>query len=742
MRRLGRDDIDRIAAYAVQECYAPFEETRRLVIEELRKHLRRRLRRVTIYPEAILELQQTLREAYLNVLIEPGVKVGAYAASATTQPSTQMALSSFHLTGSKAGSSSSSGLAQVKAFFNAPHEPNAVTSTVYFVDPPRSFGEALDRGQQLSALMASDLLERAPYIVTEQPRDWWVEVFDAIRGKRGVTNPRSVLVIRFSTRRLCEYRVSLKEVAHAIAHGIIGKKTKNTAALASSFDIRYSPDHLGLMYVYADPNTINDFNFGAKHHEVSQLTSENQHLLIDAFYTSVVIPSLKRIRVRGVKGIHDTYPSRIDLVTCLRRVTRDGDRWIIKLDRHLMRNEGVTLEVLEEMLEHFGLQVLSLEERRIIVDARVVGPGIAYDREEAVNGSEPTSEAASSNVASSTRDARKARSLEGSYYARDRAQLVVNPVTYINQRVFARIEGHEYDHPDVNAASIYKLEVRGSNLSSLFRYPEIDHTRCYSSNSREMSRVLGILATANYLPRQLTEMIEQAGESIEARHTLTSVSFMTATGRITPFTPSGVPAHHVGKITQALHSNATKVLVTAAAAGDTSHPVSAATNRIAGLFRTSSRIRSASGGTREATIKDMIARAKAAARQRLDEMPTTLPPVVETVEVYDPFAQSIEPASFHVAKSQTTAPILGHLPGASQMEAFVASLDYTDYDTPWLVTTLGPRASRLLSETDRAIINELCRLYRVPVTDEKVEAPRAVFDPAINMRLRPRASAA
>ncbi|MEM4222260.1 MAG: DNA-directed RNA polymerase subunit A'' [archaeon] len=76
------------------------------------------------------------------------------------------------------------------------------------------------------------------------------------------------------------------------------------------------------------------------------------------------------------------------------------------------------------------------------------------------------------------------------------------------------------------------LQAEGNNLEEILKLPEVDPTRTYSNNLREVEKVLGLEAAREVFLREVEQVLIQNKIHVDVRHLLLVADAMCVTGRM------------------------------------------------------------------------------------------------------------------------------------------------------------------------------------------------------------------
>lgn len=110
------------------------------------------------------------------------------------------------------------------------------------------------------------------------------------------------------------------------------------------------------------------------------------------------------------------------------------------------------------------------------------------------------------------------------------------------------------------------LTATGSNMEALLSRDELDETRVYDNNAREIYRLLGVEATRNFLNRESLRLLRGIS-SVNVRHTSLLFDYILVHGVLAPISKKGMKIHGVGPFAEATFQEPDEVMTKAAALG-------------------------------------------------------------------------------------------------------------------------------------------------------------------------------
>jgi hypothetical protein len=287
--------------------------------ENVRSIMTKQLKKVSIYPDNIPQLKQTIADYYIKTQISAGEMVGVLAATSIGEPTTQLALNSFHSSGITK-STMTTGVPRFQSLLNT-YKNKDETSGIYLylkdVDNTdiKQLREVCmtnyeykllsDITEEMRIVETSKLSEQKEYIENEFSWQDWHDYYDFM-----VTTDYKkcgwCIMIKVKTVELFNRKKKISEIAT-----LIEKRNENLYVITSS-------EEEGIILVYVNtedvlsPNEILGMKKKSSKKEVNEddegiqglITSENK----DYYYVrDIVVPAISNLYICGIKGIEACY---------------------------------------------------------------------------------------------------------------------------------------------------------------------------------------------------------------------------------------------------------------------------------------------------------------------------------------------------------------------------------------------------------------------------------------------------
>lgn len=314
-RSLTCDEINDMLSCIVSNPRIP-EEIDECNKNNVRNIMRKQLEKISIYPDKIPELKKKMEEYYMKTQVPAGEMVGILASTSIGEPTTQLALNSFHSSGI-AKSAMTTGVPRIEALLNAyKNLENNCGIYLYLKDADTNDIKQIRRTcmenyefktleniiTSMKILETKDLTEQKEFIDNQESWEDWHDYYDFMVSEE-YKKCKWCVLIKINKLELYQRRKTMSEIA-----SMIEKRSDNLFVVASS-------EEECVMIVYVDtsevksPNEVIGMSKKTKQRDdelgiEGLITSENK----DFYYIrDIVVPSIKDLYVSGIKGIEMCY---------------------------------------------------------------------------------------------------------------------------------------------------------------------------------------------------------------------------------------------------------------------------------------------------------------------------------------------------------------------------------------------------------------------------------------------------
>ena len=314
-RSLTFEEIDDMLSCIVANPRIP-QEIDECNKNNVRNIMRKQLEKINIYPDKIPELKKKMEEYYIKTQVPAGEMVGILASTSVGEPTTQLALNSFHSSGI-AKSAMTTGVPRIEALLNAyKNLENNCGMYLYLKDSDTTDIKKIRRTcmenyeyktleniiTSMKILETKDLEKQPEFLENQESWEDWHDYYDFMVCE-DYKDCNWCVLIKVNKLELYQRRKTMSDIAT-----MIEKRSDNLFVVASS-------EEECVMIVYVDTSEVKSPNevigMGKKTKQKDEelgieglITSENK----DFYYIrDIVVPSIKDLYVSGIKGIEMCY---------------------------------------------------------------------------------------------------------------------------------------------------------------------------------------------------------------------------------------------------------------------------------------------------------------------------------------------------------------------------------------------------------------------------------------------------
>ena len=503
-RKLLNSEIDDILAILPQP-KSSVHEVSQSIADSIKESFRDQLRMIVVAPLGIPDLINEITSYYEQALIKTGSMVGMWAASALGHPFTQLALNTFHTSGS--ATNVSYGVDRITELVNVSVNQKNPATTIYFKDHTLTRNDVfLKKKTEIQSITLASLVSNVPEIydarMLEKPS--WYENYKLIYGKQ----PRSnwVLRIKLDAKLLYTFNITINDICEKLEEQ---DESLTCIGTPLSFSKLYQGEGeegdvqkwVGDPFVDVYPN---EDMIPTKYENLSLMSTNN---VGQFFLYNIVIPSLEYIELSGVRGIVRLLPINLPVLSIIKEeipLVEGKNRYRIVLNEIKMIMTGVRVLNLIRLLIEFKIHIVEVNRLYVVVEM-------------------PVAEDPSKYMLDRIRlDEVESRKTEQKILKEKGPATLVEP---------SRLE---------RVANVVYADTIGSNLKTLFARDDIDATRTLSNNVHEIYETLGIEATRSFLITEFWNIIAYQDIYIEPAHISILVDFMTSLGHLNGITFSGL----------------------------------------------------------------------------------------------------------------------------------------------------------------------------------------------------------
>lgn len=482
--------------------------------ESLVRNIILQLSRIKIVPQAIEELKQVIIKKFQKAEAVPGSVVGSIAADGFSAQTIQLNFNVFHSSGST--SNIETGFDRINNLLNASQTVKNPSCTIYF-NKDVSLSDVLrDIKPEIVSITVNNLLldfeiETTDDLMQEIP--WWYSIFKKLfKVPEFIKSSKFVLRLHLDKFKMYKHKVTMQQVTKAL------NAQDTIYAIASPIDE-------AIVDIYPDEERIRE-----KITKEDVITKEDYSFF---FLSTITLPSLDKIEIKGISGIYDIIPETYPIVRAISdEIQQDDGTWILHLNRIQMRVTGLKVERIENLLRILNFKVLPVEEkyrnRYVHIDKFPTSPIKEISR-----------------LIEEQRD-EVDKELEN---IRNSGEIIkiVNKV--------------------LDAASFVYAITIGSNFLELITHEMIDPYHTTTNSLHEINNTLGIEASRNFLLKEFNFIFDINSAFVSPRHISLIADYMTYTGDFLSVTFSGISKQNIGMLDVATLERSMNVFVNAAMFG-------------------------------------------------------------------------------------------------------------------------------------------------------------------------------
>lgn len=504
---------------------------------------------VKLTPLALEEFRTAIARMYEKSRVQPGEPVGTRTAESIGGPTTQLALNTFHSSGS--ARNVSSGIEAMRELLNAHKKRKLPSMSIHFLNKRLTYEEVYRKRSEFVNISVGDIVSDYTLDTVQMlPPEWWHQAYLTLNKKQVPSTPW-VLRLYLNVNAMYAYRITMEDVAKALELDI------PPAAVAVC-----SPLHLGIIDIYPVEELITE----ALQKDVKQPIPPEQAGM--TFLNLIVLPHLDDITVKGIKGIKGFFPVEIPVWSIVRdelpvytpeQIADQPDpviqgnmrrAWYLVYNRYRRAATGLSAESLRYLCETVGMTVAQEHPDYLVVIMPEVAPDLI-----AAEAALPPKE-------------RFDLQRPGKYVQRRlKIDEAASDADYARRKAAGEVHPVRVRTPLQDAASYVYADTNGTNLLEALQRDDVDTTRTVSNDFHEMAAVFGIKAARNSMVREFIDVIAQEGSYINPRHIFLLVDYMTSRGEILAITFAGVSRQPVGAIAKAAFERTLETVSEAAGFG-------------------------------------------------------------------------------------------------------------------------------------------------------------------------------
>jgi hypothetical protein len=526
-------------------------------------HIRDQVSRDKICPEAIPRFIDIAVNHYKITKIKAGKPIGSSITEYYMASTMQKTLDFFH----NSSASVKTGYAEVSEIIRVPEKRKEENIYVHFKrDRKVNHNFILGLKKEFTTIYLSTIIKNYAVGSSESMRDtyadeWWYN--SQLKMNKLEKKSTTVMRLEFDVSQLYIYKIAMETIVSVIlGSSYIKDENKN---FVSAIYLIVSPLHLGIIDIYPKDDIIVD-RVG--------IEKENSENALRYVYSSFIYDHFKTIVISGLGGkkkndeVGNVIPMEFQYNTILLdSVKQDDGTYILMKRNNLIMFEGIDYNKVRKYLGFFGVGYKDNDDKTITV---TMPEGIDIDLSEyLLNINKIVETLFDQDVIKKEEDVwgiplLKSDSCDvdiiglGGFeetmkyvYAMLKVTLKKTYFKINTKSDYTPIEFLKYK------TNYYYAIVKSSNLKDILLNENVDRTRTYSNNFKNMAEVFGILAAKNYYIYNSHQIM---GDSANSRFIQILSAYVTSLGYFAGVSFGKSAGHGVGVFTRATREQTFKVL--------------------------------------------------------------------------------------------------------------------------------------------------------------------------------------
>nr|QBK92902.1 MAG: DNA-directed RNA polymerase subunit alpha [Pithovirus LCPAC403] len=458
----------------------------------------------------ITKLAYDFQMMFKKANIESGTMVGVRASSSIGEPLTQLALSSFHQSGSSRNVTS--GIEAVKEFLHAT-EPKTPSLRIIF-DPSKVQLGVLDNGLRFPTTKDLFILRRkfvhltVESLITKYDTlefdeyDFWYDDYVKLTGtQKEREDPKWFMRLTMNVEKMVDYNITPYDIVDTFMDDI------NPMLMVIP-----SPMFMGIINLYPRKRQLQSSKFGGN----------EDNILI--FLEKTVVESLSKTTVSGVLGIKDAFPTEeVVILGIMKEIKVDKNRWNLWYNKGHMNISGIT-------------------ENHIIHLLNVSGITITEETSDYIEVLDDWDEEKDERSETPLKYIRKLISKESEEEERFnimQLKILIQTMDDLKNPPYL---------PVLEASRIKYLETDGANLLGVISFDGISKKSIMTTNLHETLSTLGIEALRTNYIQLFVQTLTREGVYVDLHHISLLADYVTHMGAFDPVTYSGMIKHKASMI--------------------------------------------------------------------------------------------------------------------------------------------------------------------------------------------------
>lgn len=285
--------------------------------ENVRHIMRKQLSKVKIYPSKIPALKEEMEKYYIKTQVSAGEMVGVLAATSIGEPTTQLALNSFHSSGISK-SSMTTGVPRMQALLNTYKSKDDAGMYLHLKNEDNTdikeirsccmsnyeYKTMKDLISSVKVVETKDLKEQKEYTDNQEAWEDWHDYYDLLVTE-DYKKSRFCIIIKFSKLEMFTRRKKLEELAESIQklndniYPICSSEEECLCLVyVNSSDIKSPHEIIGMKKSSSKVKGDDELDISG------YITDENKDLY---YVKDIILPLIQELYVCGIKGIEACY---------------------------------------------------------------------------------------------------------------------------------------------------------------------------------------------------------------------------------------------------------------------------------------------------------------------------------------------------------------------------------------------------------------------------------------------------
>lgn len=564
-RRLSSQELDMIIA-KLPAPKAFTDPIRQNISFNLKALLRSQLSSIEITPLGIPDLIKDIQLKFHRAMSVPGEAVGVRAGEAMGQPITQMALNSFHVSGS--AKNVSNGIEAIREVLRVTKDRKMKSMTISFEDKNLTFNDIFDLRGKLNGITVGRLIKDFDVIPTynyDYPP--WVTRYLQLSRQAIPQKSNYFLQLDMNPLLMYQYHITLPQIVKTIqkevSHDelvIVPSPTSNQPV------ILIFPDEQVL------PMVFEEYKRKSKDIKDMKIKPDDPNIGY-IFIKGVILPILNNdLYITGIKGVQQIFPVMTSVWQIVQEELAFNDelyisqlptreerqlhrrQWLLFYNLKNLMSTGIPPERLDTLIEYLGMVRLPYPEfdgLGILVETPAPPPpseilesdqyvetpeenGWLLESDNPIDVEEIKSklETAGYKIENIKDDANSIHLIYAKRTPGDIFRQAIDKAKMEKEETIKKGKIQKMPKPSkLEKLTYYGVaDTNGSNMLGAFLQDEIDPYHTISNDFHEVYSILGVEAVRTLLLREFLDLLGAQGAYIDPRHLVLLVDVMTNSG--------------------------------------------------------------------------------------------------------------------------------------------------------------------------------------------------------------------